>query len=113
MNPILKLNGIGKISKLAQGKWNLHSKAASIDFNFFAQLALELGGDHILEQKIINANTTIEVLQHCYEVKIDLATVICQHAYQQLRAKLPQSLAVEVWAINRQGQLIGFGGANY
>ena len=53
------------------------------------------------------------MLQHCYEVKIDLATVICQHAYQQLRAKLPQSLAIEVWAINRQGQLIGFGGANY
>ena len=113
MTKLSVCGGIGKISKLAQGKWNLHSKAASIDFNFFAQLALELGGDHILEQKIINANTTIEVLQHCYEVKIDLATVICQHAYQQLRAKLPQSLAVEVWAINRQGQLIGFGGANY
>jgi len=108
--PMTKLSvcgGIGKISKLALGKWNLHSKATAIDFDFLAQLAADLGGDELLQQKIINANTTIEVLQLGYAVKIDLATAICQQAYVELRAKLPESMALEVWAINRQGQLIG------
>jgi len=113
--PMTKLSlcgGIGKVSKLAQGKWNLHSKVAAINFEFLAQLAAELGGDDTLQQKIIHANTTIEALQLCYEQRIDLASAICQQAYVQLRAKLPEAMALEVWAINRQGQLIGFGGVN-
>lgn len=111
MNKLSLCGGIGKISKLALGKWNLHSKAVAINFEFLAQLAANLGADKHLQAKIIVANTTIEVLQLCYEQKIDLATAICQQAYIELRAKLPASLQVEVWAIDRQGNLVGYGGA--
>ena len=107
--PLDKLSfcgGFGKISKLAMGKWNLHSKESSIDFPFLAQLATELGADTALQDAILAANTSIEALKLCNTQQIDLATVICQTALNELRRKIPASIEIEVWVINRQGDLI-------
>lgn len=98
--------GFGKISKLAMGKWNLHSKESSIDFPFLAQLACQLGADTVLENKILSSNTSIEALKHCSEQHIDLALAICESALAQLRQKIPTAIEIEVWVINRQGDMI-------
>jgi len=107
--PLDKLSfcgGFGKVSKLAMGKWNLHSKESSIDFPFLAQLATKLGADTDLQNSILTSNTSIEALKFCNEHGIDLATAICQSALEQLRRKIPAVIEIEVWVINRQGDLI-------
>ena len=102
--------GFGKMSKLAMGKWNLHSQSSSIDLNFLAQLAVSAGADELLATKVSSANTSIEALDLCNMAKIDLGTLVCQEAFKKLSAKLPQHTKVELWAINRQGDLIAHAG---
>ena len=104
--------GFGKVSKLAMGKWNLHSQASSIDLNFLGQLAQEQGASASVVKKITLANTSIEALSICFTAKIDLATCVCQAAYQQVKAKLPQHTELEIWTIDRQGALIGYAAAD-
>lgn len=103
--------GFGKISKLAMGKWNLHSQASSIDLTFLAGLAKDAGADESLLDVISVANTSIEALDLCNEAKIDLGSIVCHQALMKLKAKLPKTIAIEVWAINRPGALIGYAGA--
>ena len=102
--------GFGKMSKLAMGKWNLHSGASSIDFNFLADLAKSKGATASLIEKIIAANTSIEALQLCKLERIDLATLICESAFKHVRKKVPNTTALELWTIDRQGALIGYTG---
>ncbi len=111
--PVARLTlcgGLGKMSKLAQGQWNLHSQVASIDFDFIAQLAKTQGASSDLVEKILQANTSIEALAHCYQEKIDLATVICQQAIIHVRAKIPRTTQLDIWVIDRQGALIAGAG---
>jgi len=102
--------GFGKVSKLAMGKWNLHSQASSIDLNFLAQLAQQQGATANIMKEITAANTSIEALAICFTAKIDLANIVCQTAYKQVKAKLPQGTELEIWTIDRQGALIGYAG---
>ena len=102
--------GFGKMSKLAMGKWNLHSQASTIDLTFLAQLAKEAGAEENVINSICSANTSIEALEICMTAKIDLATLVCQQALGKLSAKLPKTIVIEMWTINRYGELIGFAG---
>lgn len=102
--------GFGKVSKLAMGKWNLHSQASSIDLNFLAQLAQDIGASVSVVKDISLANTSIEALSICFTAKIDLATYVCHAAYEQVKAKLPANTELEIWTIDRQGALIGYAG---
>lgn len=102
--------GFGKMTKLAMGKWNLHSKVSSINFEFLADLAKEKGAESDLTDKIMGANTSIEVLQLCLLEKIDLASAICQLAFEHVKKKVPKNTELELWTIDRQGALIGYAG---
>ena len=107
--PVKKLSlcgGFGKISKLANGHMDLHSRASTIDLQQLANLAVHAGADQILEQQILASNTSIEALKYCQLAGIDLAAAVCRAAWQKARAVIPAEIELEVWAINRQGQLI-------
>lgn len=111
--PVKKLSlcgGFGKISKLAMGKWNLHSQASSIDLGFLATLAEKQGADDALKEKIVASNTSIEALKHCDQQNIDLALAVCEAALLQVRKKISPHIQLEVWVINRQGDMIGRAG---
>lgn len=108
--PIAKLSlcgGFGKISKLANGHINLHSSSSSIDFDHLALMAKVAGADEALQQAITQANTSIEALQLCQQANIDLAAAVCQQALLVLQQKLPQTMELEVSAINRKGEFVG------
>lgn len=107
--PVKKLSlcgGFGKISKLANGHMDLHSRASSVDLQHLAALAVKEGANKTLEQQVLNANTSIEALKHCQVAGVDLATAVCKAAWQKARAVIPAEVTLEVWAINRQGQLV-------
>ena len=108
--PIERLSlcgGFGKMTKLAQGHMDLHSRASSIDFEFLAEVATENGADEALKLKILEANTSIEALSLCQKQEVDLADAICQKAFDKVCAVVPESIQVDLWVVNRQGQIVG------
>ena len=99
--------GFGKLTKLAQGHMDLHSRASTIDFEFLAQIAREEGANKALADKILTANTSIEALNLCQLQGIDLAGKICRIAQQQVIKVVPDEMIIEIWAVNRQGHIVG------
>ncbi len=111
--PVAKLSicgGLGKISKLANQHMDLNSRSSSISFQHLAETAKELGASDDLLNTILHANTSIEVLNECQQQGIDIAAALCQKALNFASTIVPQSVEVEVWAINRQGELIAYAG---
>ena len=99
------VGGFGKISKLACGHKDLHSKKSSIDFDFLAQVATDLGADEKLALAIKQANTSIEALGLCKSIA--LADEICKYAWRHARKAVPTEIAIDLWAIDRKGNLVG------
>ena len=99
--------GFGKLTKLAYGHLDLHSRSSSIDFDYLSQIVSSIGGDASLLQQVRNANTSIEVLELCQQRGLAIADKICELAYNTARKKLPDSVQLNVWAINRHGDFVG------
>lgn len=98
--------GFGKLTKLANGHLDLNSRQSSIDFLQLANIAKSLGATVQLQDEIIKANTSIEVLNKMQQAGFDIATVICQNALQVARGIVHESIEVEVWAVNRKGEFV-------
>ncbi len=108
--PIAQLSvagGFGKISKLAAGHLDLHSRHSSIDLALLAMEAAMLGADTALQQAMQAANTSQRALVLAHAARLPLGDRICVMARDQARAILPSEVAVEVWATDREGQPIG------
>ena len=99
--------GFGKLTKLANGHLDLNSRASSIDFEHLTTLAARAGADAELQAQIRDANTSVQALKACQERNIDLAHVVCAEALAQARAIVPDSMQLEVWAIDRKGHFVG------
>ncbi|RCX08777.1 cobalt-precorrin-5B (C(1))-methyltransferase [Marinomonas foliarum] len=99
--------GFGKISKLAQHHMDLNSRASSIDLASLAQLAASLGAEAELQERMTNANTSVEALSFAMFAGLPLADAICQQALDFARQHIPAHIELEVWAIDRKGQFVG------
>ena len=111
--PVDKLSicgGFGKISKLAAGHMDLHSRHSSIDLPQLAQWAETLGADPTLQQAIREANTSQQALAMASAAGIALGDEVCRHARAFARSVVPAQIHVEVFAIDRQGGIVGQAG---
>ncbi|MGV8918268.1 MAG: cobalt-precorrin-5B (C(1))-methyltransferase [Pseudomonas sp.] len=111
--PVDKLSicgGFGKISKLAAGHMDLHSRHSSIDLPQLAEWAAAIGADAALQQSIREANTSQQALAMCSAVGIALGDEVCRHALAFARSVVPAQVQVEVFAIDRQGGIVGRAG---
>ncbi|MCM5703646.1 cobalt-precorrin-5B (C(1))-methyltransferase [Larsenimonas salina] len=99
------VGGIGKISKLANGHLDLHSRASSIDFEFIAECARELGASNAMLEAIRDANTTGAAIEAASA--LPLAERLCKRAWETARSRLPATLVVDVTATDRQGHCLG------
>jgi cobalt-precorrin-5B (C1)-methyltransferase len=111
--PVDKLSlcgGFGKISKLAAGHMDLHSRHSSIDLPQLAQWAADVGADAALQQAIREANTSQQALAMAAAQGIALGDAVCQHALDFARSVVPLQVQVEVFAIDRQGGIVGRAG---
>ena len=109
-SPVERLSlcgGFGKVSKLAQGHLDLHSRASSIDFTFLAELAKRAGASIDLREKILQSNTSIEALKRCQKEQVALANLVCEQAIREVRKILPSGIVVDLWVVNRQGEIVG------
>jgi cobalt-precorrin-5B (C1)-methyltransferase len=102
--------GFGKLSKLANGHLDLHSRASSVDFAQLAELAKQAGANEALQAAVRQANTSIEALTLCQQQEIDLAAGVCEAALQEVRRIVPAEVTLEVWAVDRKGRFIGCAG---
>ena len=102
--------GFGKISKLAAGHMDLHSRHSSIDLVQLARWAADVGADAELQQRICGANTSQQALAMASAVGIALGDAVCQHALNFARSVVPTQVQVEVFAIDRQGGIVGHAG---
>jgi len=102
--------GFGKISKLAAGHMDLHSRHSSIDLPQLAGWAADIGADAGLQAAIIAANTSQQALALAHAAGIALGDAVCGHALAFARSVVPAQVQVEVFAIDRQGGIVGKAG---
>jgi len=108
--PVDKLSlcgGFGKISKLAAGHMDLHSRHSSINLEQLAQWAADIGADETMQAAIRSANTSQQALAMCSAVGIALGDEVCRHALVFARSVVPAQVQVEVFAIDRVGGIVG------
>ncbi|GGU60125.1 cobalt-precorrin-5B C(1)-methyltransferase [Pseudomonas laurentiana] len=111
--PVDKLSicgGFGKISKLAAGHMDLHSRHSSIDLPQLAGWAAAIGADTELQAAIIQANTSQQALALAHAAGVALGDAVCAHARAFAQTIVPAQVQVEVFAIDRQGGIVGQAG---
>jgi cobalt-precorrin-5B (C1)-methyltransferase len=113
-HPIPRLTmvgGIGKFSKLAAGRLDTHSRKGGVDFEFLAREAAAAGASPELQQSVAASNTALEAALTCRDAGVPLAERLCALAWEVARSYLPEDIALEVWAIDKPGNVIGTAGS--
>ncbi|GAA2821114.1 cobalt-precorrin-5B (C(1))-methyltransferase [Saccharopolyspora taberi] len=100
--------GIGKISKLANGHLDLHSKRSQVDFGVLAGIVADAGGAAELVAAVREANTALEALQRCQAADLPLGDLIAAQAREVCRETLREApVEVDVVVIDRAGTIVG------
>ena len=115
-NPIPKLTiagGFGKLSKLADGHLDLHSKRSQVNPAFLAGLASEAGAEDGLRSAIEAADSAGRILEIAREANFPLAGAVAARARQVALDQLAGAGDAEILIFDRSGVLQGrapFGG---
>ena len=105
--------GFAKLSKLAQGALDLHSGRSQVDMEWLAEKA---GPDlnQNLREKILSANTALEVLELTREEGIDLPAIIARYARQTALDTLRGApVAVDILVTDRNGTILAQYGTDH
>jgi len=100
--------GVGKMTKLAQGLLDLHSKRGSVDLAALAGLAKAAGSSDVLAQCILGSNTAAEAFGYAAAENVALGDRVARAA--QLAAMdvvVSSGIDVEIVLFDRSGQLVG------
>jgi cobalt-precorrin-5B (C1)-methyltransferase len=100
--------GVAKMTKLAQGLLDLHSKRGEVDLAALARLAERAGGSAALRARIIAANTAAEAFGHAQAEGIGLGDAVAQAA-QAVAARVVEGkkIAIDTVLFDRDGKLVG------
>lgn len=100
--------GVAKMTKLAQGLLDLHSKRGAVDLVTLASLAESAGASDALRARIVAANTAAEAFAHAQAEGIALGDAVARAAQQTaLRVVAASDIAVEIVLFDRGGSLAG------
>lgn len=100
--------GVAKMTKLAQGLLDLHSKRGAVDLAALAERAATHGASAEVEARIAQANTTAQAFAHAAEAKIALGDAVAQAAWRTAADVLAGSGSdLEIAVFDRDGQLVG------
>ena len=103
--------GVAKMTKLAQGLLDLHSKRGEVDLKALAALAETAGGSASLRTRIVAANTAAEAFGHAQADGIGLGDAVAQAAQTVAAAVVDgRGIAVDTVLFDRDGQLVGRAG---
>ncbi len=100
--------GVAKMTKLAQGLLDLHSKRGAVDLETLAAFSQAAGGSDDLPARIQGANTAAEAFGLAADEGVPLGDEVARAAQQTaLKVVAGKPVAVEVVVFDRQGQLVG------
>jgi cobalt-precorrin-5B (C1)-methyltransferase len=100
--------GVAKMTKLAQGLLDLHSKRGAVDLAALAALADTAGGSTELHARIIAANTAAEAFAHAQAEGIALGDAVARAARDvAMQVVEGKGVAIEVVVFDREGELVG------
>ncbi len=98
--------GFAKMSKLAQGRLDLHSGRGIIDLSIVATMLSEAGGDASLIATAQSANTAQQILDLSRAHGLPLAQLTAQRGLTTAKAVLAGTgIAIDVVIFDRHGQL--------
>ena len=109
--PFLTISGgFAKLSKLAQGAYDLHSKRSQVDFRRLATIASETGCPPQIVQAVRETNTAMQVLELAGK---PVARRVAIDARRQVRALLRSApIEVEVMVVDRHGRIVARSSSN-
>jgi cobalt-precorrin-5B (C1)-methyltransferase len=97
--------GVAKMTKLAQGRLDLHSKRGAADFGALAALARAQGASAEVAGRIATANTVAEAFSLS---DVTLGDAVAAGAWQvAAKALLPAQIELDVVIFDRMGSLLG------
>jgi cobalt-precorrin-5B (C1)-methyltransferase len=100
--------GVAKMTKVAQGLLDLHSKRGAVDLAVLATLAESAGGSDALRARILAANTAAEAFAHAQAEGIALGDAVARAAQQAaIRVIAGSDIAIEIVLFDRGGGLAG------
>jgi cobalt-precorrin-5B (C1)-methyltransferase len=100
--------GFAKISKLAQGLTDLHSKRGEVDLVALAQLAEAASGSADLQHRIVTANTAAQAFALAKAEGIALGDKIARAAQETAAGIVAgHDIAVEIAVFDRDQNLVG------
>src|SRR5262249_60004325 len=77
--------GVAKMTKLAQGLLDLHSKRGAVDLTALARFAQGAGASPALRQRILAANTAAEAFEHAINEERPLGDAVARAAWHTTR----------------------------
>ena len=101
--------GVGKMTKLAQGLLDLHSRRGSVDLGVLAELAAKAGGSRALRERILAANTAAEAFAHAEAEGVALGDEVARAALgdRRRRRRRRADVEIEIAVFDREGRLVG------
>ena len=109
-HPVPKLTiagGIAKLTKLAQGHLDLHSKRSAVDLSLLAEMAGTRGATSDLQQRIAAANTAMEAFELCKFADVDLGQAIARGARETAMASVAGDIDIDIVVYDRTGIRVG------
>jgi cobalt-precorrin-5B (C1)-methyltransferase len=101
---------IGKVSKMAQGRFQTHVSEGTIDHDFLAGAVAQLGGDDSLVGQVRAANTAQHVQKILHRANLPgLEKLLTQQAAAQAFDFIGGACGVEVLCFDLHGELLGEG----
>lgn len=99
--------GFAKMSKLAQGRLDLHSKRNGVDFDWLAERLLADGAGPDLVAATRSANTALEVLELSQQAGLRLPALVARAAQETARAALDRpDVVLDLAVFDRDGGLL-------
>jgi cobalt-precorrin-5B (C1)-methyltransferase len=100
--------GVGKMTKLAQGLLDLHSRRGSVDLAVLASLAGKAGASAALGARIAASNNAAEAFTHAAAEGVALGDEVARAAWDTAASVLAGTgIAVEIAVFDREGRLVG------
>jgi cobalt-precorrin-5B (C1)-methyltransferase len=100
--------GVAKMTKLAQGLLDLHSKRGAVELETLAAFARAAGGSAPLGKRILASNTAAEAFGHARHDSVALGDAVARAAQKTAQEVVKgRAIAIEVVLFDRDGHLVG------
>jgi len=99
--------GFAKMTKLSQGRLDLHSGRSVLDLPQLAQLAADVGASAQLAREISRANSALEAFELAKSAGVDLAAPVAARAWETAARTLDAAaIELEILVFDREGGLL-------